>query len=575
MIDTLDLIDTYAAAGYAWLAKSLPLLQAEVWFIGTLVLAGTVWALVRELPGALEGRGDPLWGLVRYWFAAFTGVVFLHVTVAGPIGEFAPRLHANFANALGGSGRLTLPAYATEVLARDAVTVALRITNPDRQQLVQVPAAQVAAQRVIESSLASADPQYNANRAVWSEVVAPAYLDASPALRDALLAAGLMYAFLAPPSDLHDTATVAQQARRVRQIIDQAQPPPLSRIVPALQPLIAERLGGELGWTPDGSEVEVRTVGDLTRNAMQALPAAPAQINARADARDAFDRGRATLTAVVTDARRLEPQRFAELGALYTALGRGGDAAAAAGVLRDPLATMWFGATCQRDQALCVRALVDAQAAQQLEARGGERNATARSVADAAGFVVTLAGRLLATVMEGIISSVMPASIGYAKAIIVLLSPLALLLMLWPGRFTLALQLIVGGHVFIALWTMLYVVWDRFTGAQLNAVSGFRSLVDNAAPASLLATNLAQMLIVAGYFGLTAVAWAVTMQATNALGRAASAAAGAGAARMQEAGAHAARQINRHGTGITRPAARPRLSVTASGGSDPRQGRLL
>lgn len=541
MIDTLDLIDTYAAAGYAWLAKALPLLQAEVWFIGTLVLAGTMWAIVREVPGALEGRGDPLWGLVRYWCAAFTGVFFLHVTVAGPIADFAPRLHASFASALGGSGRLTLPAYATEVLARDAVTVALRITNPARQQLVQVPAAQMAAHRVIESSLASADAQYNANRTVWREVVAPAYLDASPVLRDALLGAGLMQAFLAPPSDLHEAATAAQQARRVRQIIDQAQPPPLLRLVPALQPLINERLGGALGWTVNGNDIEVRTVGELTRTVAQMLPAAPAAITARAEARDAFDRGRSTLLAAATDSRRLEPQRFADPGALYTALGRAGDAAAAAGVLRDPLATMWFGATCQRDQTLCVRALVDAQASQQLETQGGERNAMARNVADTAGFVVTLAGRLLAVVMEGIISSVMPASIGYAKAIVVLLSPLALLLMLWPGRFTLALQFTIGGHVFIALWTLLYVVWDRFTGTQLNAVSGFRSLVDNAAPAALLATNLAQMLIVAGYFGLTAVAWSVTMQATTALGRVAAAAGGAGHARLQSTTDSAAR----------------------------------
>jgi len=571
VIDTLDLIDTYAAAGYAWLAKALPLLQAEVWFIGSLVLAGTAWAIVRELPGSLEGRGDPLWGLVRYWLAAFTGVLFLHVTVAGPIHDFAPRLHANFANALGGSGRLTLPAYAIEVLARDAVTVALRITNPAKQQLVQVPAAQVAAQRAIESSLASADAQFNANRAVWREVVAPAYLDASPALRDALLAAGLMHAFLAPPSDLHDATPATQQARRVRQIIDQVQPPPLAPLIAALQPLINERLGGELGWTPDGSDVEVRTVGDLTRSVAQALPAAPAAIIARADARDAFDRGRATLTAVATDTRRLDPQRFGELGALYTALGRAGDAAAAAGVLRDPLATMWFGATCQRDQALCVRALVDALATQDVEAQGGERNALARNAADMAGFVVTLAGRLLATVMEGIISSVMPASIGYAKAIVVLLSPLALLLMLWPGRFGLALQLTIGGHVFIALWTMLYVVWDRFTGAQLTAVSGFRSLVDNAAPAPLLATNLAQMLIVAGYFGLTVVAWAVTMQATGALGRATAAAAGAGYARLQATADRTAGQLNRHGIGSVRLIGRD-LSAALRGSRNPLQG---
>ncbi len=575
MIDTLDLIDTYAAAGYAWLAKALPLLQAEAWFIGALLLAGAVWAMLRELPGVLEGRGDPLWGLVRYAGAAFIGVFFLHVTVAGPIGEFAPRLHPTFATALGGSGRLTLPAYATEVLARDAVTVALRITNPARQQLVQVPAAQFAAQRVIESALASADAQYNANVAAWQQVVAPAYLDASPALREALLAAGLMQAFLAPPSDLHDAATASRQAWRVRQIIDQSQPPPLARLVPALQPLINERLGGPLGWTPDGNEIVLSTVGELTRTATQRLPALPATISARADARNAFDLGRATLVNIAVDARRLEPQRYTDLGAVYTALGRAGDAVAAAGVLRDPLATMWFGATCQRDAALCVRALVDAQAAQQVEASGGERSTTARGLADTAGFVVTLAGRLLAVVMEGIISSVMPASIGYAKAIVVLLSPLALLLMLWPGRFALALQLLIGGHVFIALWTLLYVVWDRFTGAQLNAVSGFRSLVDNAAPASLLATNLAQILIVSGYFGLTAVAWAVTMQASAAFARVGMAVGGAGAVRMQAAGGHAARQINRHGMGTLRLPAAPRPAAPPAATGDPRQGRLL
>lgn len=550
MIDTLDMIETNAAAGYAWLAKALPLLQAEYWFIGTILLAGSVWAVVRELPDAAEGRGDPIWGLVKYWLCALLGVTFLYVTVAGPLTDFAPRLDPAAAAKLGGNGRLTLPSYATEMLARDAVTVALSMSNPTKQQLVQVPAAQIAASKVVDSSLASSDPQLAANLRVWREVVAPAYLEsATPVLRDALVQAGLMDAFLNPLSDRHADSPSTQRALQVRTLIDAANPMPLGEMLPALQPLINERLGGAGSWTAQGNNVAVAMVSAATKAAVAAPPAVPTEISTRPEAMDAYTLGRNALTAVYADPNRQPPAAFASLGELYAALGRANDVVAAANVLRDPMATMWFGATCQRDGKLCVRSLVDAQARQAAEASQGDSNTLGRYASNFVGFVATLAGRLIATVMEAIISSIMPASIGYAKAIVVLLSPVALLLMLWPGRFMLAIYLTVGAHAFIGLWTMFYVIWDRFTGAQLNAVAGFQAVGLTVETSRLLASNIAQLLIVAGYFGLTTIAFAIAMGATTAFGNAAMRTAGAGMGRMSASGDGAASVANKWGAG--------------------------
>ena len=121
------------------------------------------------------------------------------------------------------------------------------------------------------------------------------------------------------------------------------------------------------------------------------------------------------------------------------------------------------------------------------------------------------------------------------------------LLMMWPGRFLLGVYLTVGAHAFIALWTMFYVIWDRFTGVQLNAVSGVQAVSGDLSPATLLASNIAQLLIVGGYFGLTALAFAIAMHATAALGRAAVGAAGAGFGRMASAGEGAVRSANKWG----------------------------
>lgn len=535
MIDTLDYIESRAAAGYAWLAKALPLLQQEGWLILALLLVGSVWAIVRTLPEAVEDQTAPLWGIAKYWVSALIGVFLLYVPVSFQLRDIAPRLDATIATRLGGVGSMLIPSWGTELLARDAVTVALRISNPDRQQLVQVPAAQLAASKVVESALAVSDPQLNANRRIWQEVIAPAYLDgATPALRDELRSAGVLAAFLNPVSDMHANSDASTQAAAVRAIIDRHSTPPLLDMVASLQPLINERLGGASSWTLQPSSVAVLPITDVTLNGAASPPAAPVEVTSRADASEAYDRGRRILTGVVNDPQRRSAGQFSSLGELYTALGRSNDVVAAANVLRDPMSTMWFGATCQRDQALCTRSLVDAQAAQDVESRGGSSSSVLSEIASLGGFVATLAGRLIANVLESIISAVMPASIGYVKAMVVLLAPVAALLMLWPGRFTLALYLTIGAHTFIALWTIFYIIWDRFTGSQLNVVSGVQSLFTNFTPSSMLAANLGQLLIVAGYFGLTALAFGIAMSATTALGRAAVGATGAGLSRFQK-----------------------------------------
>jgi hypothetical protein len=165
----------------------------------------------------------------------------------------------------------------------------------------------------------------------------------------------------------------------------------------------------------------------------------------------------------------------------------------------------------------------------------------------------------------------MPASIGYAKAIVVLLSPVALLLMLWPGRFLLAVYLTVGAHVFIALWTMFYVIWDRFTGNQLVAVAGFRAVSQPWATNELLASNIAQLLIVGGYFGLTALAFAIAMDAASALKHAAGGAARAGWGSVSAAADRASAAANQWGAGRVRGRVATAVTVARAASSGTRR----
>ena len=263
MIDTLDLIDTYAAAGYAWLLKAILILRMqEFFFVATVLLAGTVWAVVRELPEATDGRADPIAGLIKYWLAALLGVFFLYVHVQAPLTYFAPTLSPTVARKLDPttmpdpSGAILLPSYGAELLARDAVTVALKMSNPTSQNLIQVPAAQIAASKVIDSSLRSGDPQYNANLKSLARgdcTCLPRRCDSGPTrLARCTRAAGRISEPVLGPACSRSPSS--EQAFKVVAAIRAAAPMPLATMLPALQPMINERLGGAGGWTLCGAE---------------------------------------------------------------------------------------------------------------------------------------------------------------------------------------------------------------------------------------------------------------------------------------------------------------------------------
>jgi hypothetical protein len=308
--------------------------------------------------------------------------------------------------------------------------------------------------------------------------------------------------------------------------------------MPEMAPLLGEALGGAQSWSLQNGAVAFKAVSQATIDAANTPPPPPANVQANPAALDAFKRGNDVLrNQVLADPLRQLPASVTDLAQLYVTLGRATDVAAAYNVLRDPFSTMMFGATCQRDAALCRRSLVDAQAAQAAQAlpkpRGGWLDDVTRTVAA----VATIASRLFASVLETIISAVMPAAIGYGKAVVALLAPVAVLLMMWPGRFVFGLKLTVGAHVFLALWTVFYVIWDRFTAAQLNAVTGLGAVLTNLSVNYTLASNLAQLLVVGGYLGLTAFAYAIASGAADAVG---GVAAGAGG-RVGSAGDSAAR----------------------------------
>jgi hypothetical protein len=556
VIDTLSLIDTYAAAGYNWLFKAQQLLMYyHWWFIGAFLLAGSVWSVLRLLPDAIDGRIDPVGALVKYWLAALIGLLILAMPVVGALSTLAPNVSADNAKRIDPAaqtptGALLLPSYLAEMLGRDAVTVALAISNPGNQALVQVPAAQLAANRVMSSALGSLDGQLSANLKAWRDVVAPTYLArASPQLRARLEKEGLMDAFLDPVSDVEANSTAAKRARRVAQIISDVAVPPLADVMPEMGPLLGEALGGAQAWSVQNGAVQLTAISQATKDAAAAPPPPPPQVQSNPAAMDAFKRGNDVLrNKVLADPLRQLPSSVTDLAQLYTTLGRATDVAAAYNVLRDPFTTTMYGATCQRDATLCQRALVDAQAAQAAQALPKPRGGFFEDVTRAVAAVATIASRVFASVLESIITAVMPAAIGYGKAVVALLAPVAALLMMWPGRFVFGLKLTVGAHVFIALWTVFYVIWDRFTAAQLNSVTGIGAVLTNLSVNYTLASNLAQLLVVGGYLGLTAFAYAIASGAADAVGGVAAGAGGRAGSVSESAGRAAGGLVSRANT---------------------------
>jgi hypothetical protein len=482
---TLAIIDRLALGGYVWLAATLNGIWPYKLFVGGFALAGALWAVLRSLPEAGEGA---LWELLKWFAAAFIGMFFLYNPATNssllaviPQANDKTRGEAQARAADGGvSMAAVLPLYWVERYFTVPLTqIMLEVTNPQKRALISSPSR--AAARVIAEPDVGSDPQYLAARLAWREVLAPAILERAPALREKLLADGLLAAFYNPRSDVAPAGVALrsfiaslpdEKARKVATAIQaSAGSVELRALLEQFEPMITDRMGGQQSWgTTATGGLNVPLLGPATLQVPLPSPVAPPDAASSQGMAAAYALGARVLTAVYND-----PQRTISVGAvedLYRAIGRAGDRAVAASLMSDPRRITMFGATCESlGEQYCPLTLNGASersiVVDNPVSFGSTGEAGRRSVSSALGGAFLAIGSALAWFAEGVVSEGMPVVIGYMKFGLVLVSFVAPVMMMIPGYFSAAVHLLVGWPVFIGLFTTFYIVWDRVSASPL------------------------------------------------------------------------------------------------------------
>jgi hypothetical protein len=377
--------------------------------------------------------------------------------------------------------------------------------------------------------------------------VVPYLLQQFPELAAKLSARGLNQEFFYPASAHSDLpAAATTKPRLVAELLDGLNVD-IAEFGRRFGPMLNEVAGSSIAWRTDNGQL-IAPVLSSAAASVQAAPDPPQAIASNPRANDAYGKGRDVPRQVLEDPSRAPPQGFTGFGDLYRALGDAADRAAAASVLADASKIVLFGATCQRtDAATCRAALTSAQIAQRAEAEaGGNSSSTlARNAAGWVAMAATFLDRVKNLVLEAVISGVMPGAIGYASFCVSLLAPVAAFLMMWPGRFLFGLQLTVGGQLFVGLWTVFYIVWDRVTamGGDLAIAKAASGSLGSYGTLVTIST-LGQLFIVAGYLALSALAFSIAFHSSGALERIANAGAAVGAAGIGAALAGTGRALN-------------------------------
>jgi hypothetical protein len=557
MEETIGQIDRLALAGYMWLSTTLRLLRLSdatgyvVFFMG-IALAGFIWIAVNGSVKQMEGRGSAAWEMVKFGLCAFAGFLLFYGTVKDVSALFANSSTKTRAAANSNNAAAFLPGYLVErYFTAPLVDLGLAIANPANRAMFANPYE--SARRVVQEPDVGNDPQYNATRAVWRDVVAPALLEKSPALRDKLVSEQLMSYYYNPRSDLPTPGTFAAilpnswtaagrfpntKADRVQALLvdpNNVRPADFLAVTRDLGPLMAERSSGAQAWASGNSGVVVPALSDSTlaliANGTGWAPATvPREIadpaNGGSDQRvaDAYAAGRRVLAAVFADSNRLPSSApLTDAAAVYKQIGRAGDLAAAASLITDPNRVLLFGVTCQKIGETYCPIVLSGASERQLQADAAGSGDWSRRLARGVGALIAAPGAGLASFLTWLASEGVPLAIGYAKFALILLTPLGVALLFWPGRLEIAIKVLVGGFVFLGLFQFLYIVWDAVTSVTWTLsglVFGTSAPTENELAAAVgdigvLGVTAAQMFKLAGFGALGYLAWAFTFDAID------------------------------------------------------------
>ena len=462
MGDAIDRMYEMSLWGYAMGTHVYPFFANGIALfpIATLLAMAAVWRLGNAI---IEGDDEPMMAVLK-WFACSLLVVFtLYNTIEVPLSKKATISESMMESkkAMWGTdkGRMPWISNLMDEFMDSWIRVAVVLSRSENRFLY-VGSDQAAAQNM-SSSDSLQDPQTRSILSQWTNVIAPSYILTNAQLAKQIKDEGLMDVLMYPvttATDVQNDKTV-ERARRLAQILGTTQGLDVVGAVRSLSTFLndpANRLTGN-AMAVDGNETGVvaEVVGPYSTSATIAPATPPAQLSEKAQ--KAYSAGYRALTSITNDSQRQPKASYTNFADLYQAIGYGTDIALAKRALQNPDTVLEFGVTCfNRSDTFCKSALTfaptsmrDAEDGLSLGHRLGRWTMAIKNTPGAA----------IDHALLQIVRTEIPLYIGAAKGLVVAMTPVILIIMLWPGRFVLGLCVMLGGYMLVGMWMCFYILW--------------------------------------------------------------------------------------------------------------------
>lgn len=381
---------------------------------------------------------------------------------------------------------------------------------------------------VMQADLMTTDPEVlddkelKANLAIWNQIVAPYILKQDPTIEAALGQAGLLSTFMVPvPTSRDFVGAAGDRATKVRDILAGSKVG-VADMLCTLQSYIestAGRMGGTM-WTSENGTCIDPNIRLRVASAPKSASSMPTIFSRPPQA--AWDQGRALIAAMISaSAVDSNVQTVATLGQLYEKIGQATLYVAASNYAADSDKVVVLGTACDKMAttnepnacAILQSGLVSAAGGLSSSAgplvqpaAQGFWDSVTGGMAFALGWVTTSIFRILIALLSAMTVTVIPYAIGIGITCSLLLSAIGPYVLLWPRRFTTAVEWMIGPVLFVCLWGMLHNIWTEIDTWIMLLVGQIGAVISED---RMMGKNVAGIICSLGYLGMPFLAYTI------------------------------------------------------------------
>lgn len=480
-----------------------------VWLWMVLAAVGLLWAIIMSASDE-DGIVLVLKQILCVIISSVCVFGYLRIDLAPYSYIAAGKLESALGRTQGGA---MLPTYAVFRFGR-----AMMVDGRDllaKGQTTSIPNVVIQADLLSTDEEVLDDKQLKANLAIWNQIVAPYILKQDPEIEEALGQAGLLPIFMTPiPSSGEYMGYNGQQAAKVQEILATSKIG-VAEMLCTLQSYIeatSSQFGGAT-WTSENGTC----IDPAIRIRVASTPKSPASIPKffNRPPQAAWDQGRALIAAMITESGvDSQLQTITSLGQLYEKIGQSGLYIAANNYASDSDKVIVLGTACDKmsttnepnacavTQSSLASAMggVSASAGQavQPQKKGFWDNVTG-GIAFAGAWLFTSVFRIIMAAFSAMTSTVIPYAIGIGILCSLLLSAIGPFILLWPKRFTTAMEWMIGPVSFVCLWGLLHNIWTELDTWIMLLVGQIGSIISED---RLMGKNVAGIICSLGYLGM-------------------------------------------------------------------------